>query len=133
MSAAANKQLVQRYIQRVLNEGEINLLDSLVTPGYCRHAAPQALTLDEQKQRLAAVRAAFPDIHFSVDDLIAEGDRVVFRTTLRGTHSGPFLGVPPRGRTVAVEDIGILRLENGLIAEHWGGPNLHHLRLQIEA
>ena len=63
---------------------------------------------------------AFPDIGYSVDDLFADGDRVAVRVTLRGTHKGEFLGIPPTGKQLNVSGIGIYRIADGKIAEVWG-------------
>jgi predicted ester cyclase len=68
----------------------------------------------------------------TIDDVVTEGDRVAFRGTLRGTHCGEFLGVPATGRTVAVAIMDIIRVEGGLIVEHWGGPDLYDLARQLE-
>ena len=65
-------------------------------------------------------RAAFPDLQLSVDDLFAEGDRVVARWTSRGTHQGEMMGISPSGKHVQISEIDIFRVSAGKLAEHWG-------------
>lgn len=71
------------------------------------------------KQHIAVAEAAFPRYSLEPEDLFAEGDKVMLRFTLRGTHKGDFMGIPPTGRTVAVPGMIIYRIANGKIAEHW--------------
>lgn len=71
------------------------------------------------KQHIAVAEAAFPRYSLEPEDLFAEGDKVMLRFTLRGTHKGDFMGIPPTGRTVAVPGMIIYRIVNGKIAEHW--------------
>ena len=80
----------------------------------------QPLNREGQKQRITAFRKAFPDLHLTIDDLISEGDQVVFRVTVRGTHQGAFMGISPTGKSVTVTAIDIARFVNGKIVEHWG-------------
>lgn len=104
MSTEANKALLRRYIQDVCNQGNLAALDDYLAADYQRHVSPTAppLTLDGQKQRLAGFQSAFPDIALTLEGVIAEGDRVVFRSTMRGTHDGAFQGIPPAGTRVTV-------------------------------
>lgn len=76
-------------------------------------------------------RAAFPDIALTVDDVLIDGDRIAFRSTLRGTHLGPFRGFEPTGRPVTVSLVDIVRVENDQFVEQWGGPDLLDLLRQI--
>jgi predicted ester cyclase len=133
MSTEENKSLARYYVEQVLNEGNLNALDNLVSPNYKRHISPTApsLTLEAQKQRLAGLRAAFPDVYVTIDDLIAEGDRVAFCMTLRGTHQGQFQGIAPTGKPVTVFAFDVVRIENGKFIEHWGGPDLLNLLQQL--
>ncbi len=71
------------------------------------------------RQRITEVIAAFPDINFTIEDMVAEGDKVVARWTLRGTHLGEFIGIPPTGKQVAVSGVIIHRLAGGKIVEDW--------------
>jgi predicted ester cyclase len=135
VSTEDNKALVRRYIDEVLNEGKLDRLDDLLSPQYKRYLSPTAahLTAEVQKQRLAGLRAAFPDIRLTIEDLIAQGDRVACRLTLRGTHQGQFLGIAPTRRQVTFSGVDVIRIENGKFVEHWGGPDLLALVQQLGA
>ncbi len=135
MSAEANKSLVRRYIQEVWQKRNIAAVDAFLAPNYRRHLSPTAapLTRDGQRQRLAGFRAAFPDIQLAIEDVFAEGDRVAFRSTMRGTHHGIFQGIAPTGKHVTVALLDVVRIEDGKIVEHWGGPDLWDLLQQLGA
>jgi len=133
-TADANKALVRRYYVAV-NRGDPNALDELFSPNYKRYLSATAapLTADGQKQRLAGLRAAFPDLQLTVEDIIAEGDRVAVNLTARGTHRGTFQGIAPTGKTVTVSAFEVVRIENGKLVEHWGGPDTLNLLQQLGA
>jgi predicted SnoaL-like aldol condensation-catalyzing enzyme len=135
MSTEENKSLARRYVEQVLNEGNLNALDDFASPNYKRYLSPTAapLTPEVQKQRLAGLRAAFPDIHLTIDDVIAEGDRVALRMTLNGTHQGTLQGIAPTGKPVTVFAFDVIRIENGKFIEHWGGPDLLSMLQQLGA
>ena len=122
MTASELKSRVREYIERVWNDKDVDALDTLSSESYRRHLGPGEASLDRaaQKERLRKLQRALPDVRFHVDDLIAEGDRVVFRVTVTGTHRGEMLGVPATGRAVAFSAIDILRFEAGKVVEHWG-------------
>jgi steroid delta-isomerase-like uncharacterized protein len=94
-------------------------------------------TTNQGREGLAAEAeywfAAFPDASVSVEDLIAEDDRVVARVSATGTHQGEFMGTPPTGRQISVEEIDIFRIENGMIAEIWPAPDIVRMLMQIGA
>ena len=135
MSAEENKSLVHRYVEQILNRGNMAVADELLAPDYRRHISPTTapLSIDVQKQRLAGIRTAFPDWHLTVEDMIADGDRVAFRATIRGTHKGTFQSIAPTGTAVTVSALDIVRIENGKLVEHWGGPDLLNLLQQLGA
>ena len=135
MSAEDNKALVRRYLEEVWHEGNIAAVDAFLAPHYRRYLSPAAapLTLDGQRQRLTGFRAAFPDIQLTIEDMFAEGDRVAFRSTMRGTHQGVFQGIAPTGKQVTVSLIDVVRVEHGKLVEHWGGPDLWDLLQQLGA
>ena len=135
MSAEENKSLVHRYVEQILNRGNMAVADELLAPDYRRHISPTTapLSVDVQKQRLAGIRTAFPDWHLTVEDMIADGDRVAFRATIRGTHKGTFQSIAPTGKAVTVSALDIVRIENGKLVEHWGGPDLLNLLQQLGA
>jgi predicted ester cyclase len=83
-----------------------------------------------KKQRINGFHTAFPDLHFALEDLLAEGDRVTFRVTLRGTHQGVFpfsQGIVPTGKPVTISVLDVVRVEGKRLAEQWGGPDLFDL------
>lgn len=135
MSSPDYEFLVHRYVEEVLNGGKFEVLDDLVSPHYKRYLSPTAapLTPEAQKQRLAGLHAAFPDIHLTVEDLIVQGDKVAVRMTLRGTHRGIFQGIAPTGKQVTVSAFDIIHFENERLNEHWGGPDLFSLVQQLGA
>src|SRR5215469_12631814 len=118
MSAEANKALVRRYIEVVWNQRNMAVLEELLAPTYQRYVSATAAPLrsEGQRQRITGFHTAFPDLQFTIEDLIAEGDRVTFRATLRGTHRGPFPSLPdmaPTGKQVTISVLDVVRLEQG--------------------
>lgn len=108
MSLDENKQVIRTYFEEVVNRGNLSLID--------RTVARQAEGL---RQVISMFFAAFPDAQTTIDDLIAEGDKVVVRSTTRATHKGALMGIPPTGRSVRYTGIDIFRVADGKIAEHW--------------
>jgi steroid delta-isomerase-like uncharacterized protein len=132
--STALKAKTEQYIRRVWNEHDPDALEDLALPEYRRHLGPgQSIDLAAQKERLRGLQRGMPDVRFEVEDLIEEGDRVVFRVNVTGTHQGEMLGVPATGRHVAYTAIDILRFENGKIAEHWGFGDSASLLRQLGA
>ena len=131
MAIEMNKTLVRRYIEEVWHGG--HSAAPFFAPRYRRYLMPaaQPLTGAEQEARIRAFRAAFPDVRFTLEALIAEGDRVVFHCTLRGTHRGPFAGHAPTGRAFVIGLIDIVRIEESQFVEHWGGPDSYALHQQL--
>jgi steroid delta-isomerase-like uncharacterized protein len=129
-----NKALVRRFVAEAINGLRPEAIDELVSDGYTYHAPGMEI---QGRNAIAGVfamlRAAFPDWHEEIEDLIAEGDRVVFRVTGRGTHRGDFQGVPPSGRAVTVAGTDIVRIEEGKLAEHWANFDQLGLMTQIGA
>jgi predicted ester cyclase len=124
---------VQRYIDEAWNGRQPAA--PFFAPGYRRYLTATAPPLSgaEQQQRIIDFQAAFTDLHFTVEDVVAEGDRVVFRATMRGTHQGSFRDIAPTGRSVAVAVLDIVRVEDGAFAQQWGGPDLFDLLQQLGA
>jgi steroid delta-isomerase-like uncharacterized protein len=132
--AEENKSLMRSYYED-LNRGDFNALGALLSPNYKRYSSATSapLNADGQKARLAGLRAAFPDLQLTVENIIAEGDFVAISLTARGTHQGTFQGIPPTGKSVTVSAFEVVRIENGKLAEHWGGPDTLNLLQQIGA
>jgi predicted ester cyclase len=135
MSAEDLKALVRDYIEEMWNQGNLSRADDLLAAHYRRYTVPTAapLSRDAQKQRIAALRAAFPDMHVTIEDLLVEGDRVACRVSVHGTHQGVFQGIAPTGKQVVVAALDLVRIENGKLVEHWGGPDLFSLLQQLGA
>jgi steroid delta-isomerase-like uncharacterized protein len=129
-----NKAVVRRLVEEVYNRGDVRLLSELVAAGHVGHEAIGDHYGPEGVQVVVLeLRAAFPDLRVTLEDLVAEGDRVVRRFTLRGAHAGPFQGIPPSGQRVAVGGIGIDRLADGKLAESWVSLDALALLRQVEA
>lgn len=133
MSANENKTLLHRYIREVWEKQNPAAVKEFLASNYRRHTSPDAapLTLDDQVQRLIGFRTAFPDIQIVVEEVIAEGDHIAFRSTMRGTHRGELLGIAPTGKQVTVGLVDVIRVENGKFVEQWGGPDLFDLLRQL--
>lgn len=120
MSAEENKAIVRRTWEDLFNKGNLATADELIAASFTNHAAPGAPPGPISfKQLVTMYRAAFPDVQFIIEDLLCDGDKVVIRNTFRGTHRGSFMGIAPTGRSIAQEQIHIVRVADGKIAEHW--------------
>src|SRR5215813_13038907 len=123
MSEAENKALARRLLEDLRDGWHPATIEKYFAPDYRRHlnAISTPLTREEQRQRALRLRVAFPDARATLADIVAEADRVAYRLTIRGTHTGEFLGVPASGRPVAVSFIAIVRIAEGKLAEELGG------------
>jgi len=112
LSAEKNKAIVSRLWEEVWNQNKLTVCDEIFDAEYAAH----------EKGFVPVMRAVFPDIHFDVEDMIAEGDKVVSRYTVTGTHQGEFMGIPATGKPVKITTIWIHRLADGRIVEgrDWG-------------
>jgi steroid delta-isomerase-like uncharacterized protein len=121
MSVEENKASIRRVCQEAWNEGRLGVIDEVIAPNARHHGmAPEELVGTAPiKGMVSAVRGAFPDLHVAVEDMIAEGDRVVSRNTVTGTHTGPFMGIPPTGKRFVVTHIHIFRYADGQMVEQW--------------
>jgi steroid delta-isomerase-like uncharacterized protein len=121
MSAEENKATARRWYDGVFNTGNLDLINGLFAPNFVDHDPVNPLPgLEGVRQVVTMYRTAFPDLQITVEDWIAEGDKVVTRFRAQGTHQGPLMGMPPTQRRVTVTGIDILGFENGKITEHWG-------------
>jgi predicted ester cyclase len=131
VSAEDNKALVRRFVDEVQSGGTTDLIDEICSPEFVNHSAPPGLPADREWIKIvtAMFRGAFPDSYFSVEDMVAEGDKVATRKTFHGTHEGEFMGIPPSGRTVTMGLIDIVCISEGRVVEHWSmGDNLGMMR-----
>ncbi len=121
MSTEENKAVVRRLLD-VWEQGNIDLIDELLAPDYVNHspATPEQPTGPEGlKGAVSMFRSAIPDLKMVVEDMIAEGDKVVLRYTLEGTHEGELFGIPPTGKRLSIKSIAVERVSDGKIREHW--------------
>lgn len=126
MSTAANKALVRRVFEEGFNQGKIELVDELIAADFVDHGAAPGLPdtgPESFRQTVMLFRSAFPDMHVTIDDMIAEGDRVVTRGHWNGTHRGSFFGIPGTGKQFSLTSTDILRIEQGRVVEHWGNED----------
>ena len=119
MSTDTNKAIVRRYIDQVLDKGHADLAGEFLAENIEFHGTNLAPGLAAIEEYVVTFAAAFPDRHVSADDVVAEGDRVVARTTMTGKHLGDFQGIPATGKPVNQSSISIFRMANGKIAEAW--------------
>ena len=117
----ANKQLVRRFFEDVWSTCDIALRDSFLAAEYSGHVSGNADPLDREGWTVwfTGFRETFPDASFTIEDMIAEGDKVAVRLTMRGTHQGELNGIPPTGREVTVTGMSIERIADGRIVEGW--------------
>ena len=120
MSTKENKAIL-RHLFKELNKGNLNVLDELFAEDFVdRYPVPGEMPNKEGfKQILVGTRKTFPDFHWSLEDIIAEGDKGTYRFTMHGTDKGGYIGLPPTGKQVSFAGIGILRFVNGKVVERW--------------
>jgi steroid delta-isomerase-like uncharacterized protein len=124
MLSETNKTVSRRFFEEVFGKGKLNVLDEIIAENHV-NSGPGALPElptgpDGAKQLVTVYRNAFPDIRFTIDEQIAEGDKVVTRWSADGTHKGELVGIPATGKTSTVTGITVDRFVNGKIAETWG-------------
>jgi predicted ester cyclase len=113
----ANKRLYRDFLETVINKRQPDAADRFVAEGLIEHN--QNIAAAGRKQFLASVLAGFSDYHGEIQDILAEGDKIVVRTLWTGTQDGPFLGLPPSGRKLRFTTADFFRIENGKLVEHW--------------
>ena len=137
MLGEGNKELARRFMDEVWNKGNLDFVDQVTAPSFVSHdrASPENSGGGAEGVRRFAemYRSAFPDIQMTVEDVIAEGDKVVTRWTVRATHQGELMGIPPSGNRVAVTGISIDRLEGGKFVETWSNYDALGMMQQIGA
>ncbi|HEX2911467.1 MAG TPA: ester cyclase [Chloroflexia bacterium] len=121
MSIEDNKDLNRRVVEEVLNTGKVELLDEMMTPSVAAHL----------QRDIPALRQAFPDLHYTIENMVAEGDQVVVRVTMTGTNTGPFQGRPPTGRSARWTGMVLSRCAGGKIVEQWFNLDLFTLMQQL--
>ncbi len=119
----ANKAIAKR-VYEIVSTGDFEwareIVDQDAPDNELLPNDPPAKLIDTFKETFAEAREGFPDLSITVEDVMAEGDRVAARITMRGTHRGEFQGITPTGKRVEVRAIDMFRISNGKIVEHWG-------------
>ena len=123
MGIEENKATVRRYVEEVRNKGRYDLVPDLFSPDYEVNIPGLPAGVDGWRAMDAQTRTALPDFQFTIEELIAEGDRVAYHWTLRGTHLGPWLGVAATGKSLVRRGITVFALENGKITARYGYSN----------
>jgi predicted ester cyclase len=113
---------VSARLRGVVEPGNLSVADELIAPDFINHAASPGSNRGPESMRgsVAWARNAFPDLHFEIEELVAEGDIVAGRLTVSGTHEGSLMGEPPTGRSVRDNHMHFVRFRDGKAVEHWG-------------
>ena len=129
----ANKAVYRRMVEEVVNQGKFDVVDELFHPDYVDHVAPPGSPpgLEGVKAIFSMFRTGFPDVKFNIDNMVGEGNYVATLVHGEGTHTGQFIQFPPSGKHAVWRSVGFFRVEDGLIREHWGIPDLLGLLIQI--
>jgi steroid delta-isomerase-like uncharacterized protein len=124
MPTETNKAIIRRFFEEAFGKGNLAVVDEIVAPDQV-NGGPGALPgmpngPEGSKMLIKAYRNAFPDLHFTIDEQIVEGNTVVTRWSAHGTHTGELAGIPATGKRTTVVGLGVDRVENGKIVESWG-------------
>jgi steroid delta-isomerase-like uncharacterized protein len=120
-----NKELVKRVLEEAFSRGDVDVLEEVLADDFVAHAPSEpghgAETQDRERlaEEIERNREAFPDMTFTVEEIVAEGDTVAVRWSARGTHEGELMGMEPTGEAVDMRGMNFLHIENGKIAEDW--------------
>jgi steroid delta-isomerase-like uncharacterized protein len=136
MSTEQNKATAHQFIEEVLNQGNMSRINDLLAPDFVEHEEmPPGVPRDREGVTLlmTMLRSAFPDFKATIDDMIAEGDKVVVRMTWTGAQQGEFMGMPPSGKPMSIGVIDIFRMGKGKLVEHWGLSDTMSMMEQLGA
>ena len=123
---AANEALLRRFYREVYTDWNMAMVDEVISPRFTSHDWPADATGPQAfRNYYAALKAAVPDACYEVDDIIGEGDRVVVRWRMLGTHTGDFRGIAPSGRAITLRGVAIYRVESGTLVERWVVSDLY--------
>ncbi len=136
MSVEANKETVRRFMEEVVNQHQLQVAQELATPDYLIHD-PTGKAPPEAAQNITGYRASFPDLHYTITQMLGEGDLVAVQWTATGTHQQPIthlteeFALPATGKTVSVMGFSLVRFSGDKIAEIWNHWDTHHLLGQL--
>ena len=133
MGTEQNKAVFRRFYDEVFNKGNMALVDRLFASDYTNHTYPPGIPAGPEgvKAFVGPIRAAFPDAQITIDEQIAEADKVVYLYTFRGTHEQAFMGIPATGKIVTARGIDVVRFVGGKVIEQWGGGRLQGLMQKL--
>lgn len=126
MDTTTNKALVTRYNEEIIEKGDMVILMELLAPDFVNYSALEGMPSDRSGMEYffsLILHQAFPDIKVNILDMVAEGNKVVTRKELKGSHSGDLFGIAPTGKSVILSVIDILEINDGKIIGHWGENN----------
>jgi steroid delta-isomerase-like uncharacterized protein len=127
-----NTDVVRRFLAEA-SRGNVAVMDEVFAPAFFNHNPTPGATSDlaGYKQTVTAMLAAFPDFAVTVEDAVAEGDKVALRVTIRGTHQGALMGTPPTGKPIAISGMSLWRIADGKIVERWESADMLGLMQQL--
>jgi steroid delta-isomerase-like uncharacterized protein len=128
-----SKAATRQFVEHVWNNGRFELGLEHLAPDFVNHTPFGEETREQFLDRIRAFRTAFPDLHLTVEEMLADGDRVITRFTVRGTHRGPFRGIPATNRTIDITGIAIDRVVDAKRVEGWAVLDVLGLMQQIGA
>jgi len=117
-----NKNVIRRLVEEVWNKGDLSAVEQLLTPNYTHHdsATPDfGRGPEAERKRASLYRAAFPDLHMTIENIISEGDTVMARWSCHATHKGELNGIAPTGKRIDITGISVCRISGGKLAEGW--------------
>ena len=131
--SAQNKAAMRRIFEEGWNQGDFAVVEEIFSPDYVAHFTPPGAPAGRDGFRwfVQMYRTAFPDLHLQVDDMLADGDKVISRFTIRGTHTGQLMNIPPTNKEVTVTAMVIVRFENGQNMEAWAETDRFGLMQQL--
>jgi steroid delta-isomerase-like uncharacterized protein len=132
-SVTTSKELYRRWIDEAWAKGNVDILDDMHTPDFVDHSELPGVSPDTagMKQVIAGLHAAFSDLAITIEDMVAEGDRLVGRWVMTGTNTGSFNGMPATGRSVTLSGFDLLRVEGDRFAEVWSVADIVGMLQQL--
>lgn len=130
MSAEQNQTAFRQVITEAFNKGNYDALNDHFNPGFIEHQFGLHPTIEGLKGDIQYLRSAFPDFSLTIEDMVADGDKVWARMVARGTNQGGFMG-PPNGKSFEAAVFDMCRFEDGKIVEHWGSPDRFAILAQL--
>jgi steroid delta-isomerase-like uncharacterized protein len=115
-----NKAIHRRVYEEIWNKGNLSIVDEVFVDNYIFHPLPQHKGPKGYKEMYHNFAGAFSDFHCEIEDMIAEGDKVMVRTTITGMHKREYMGIAPTGKQISVSEIAVVRIKDDKIVEEWG-------------